>query len=205
MSHNPYQQYPGYPGTPPQGQGDYPASYPAPAPGYPQQQQGYYAGQQAPGYGAHPGQYQQHPGYEGINAPGYDYNYYDLYDNYGAYPGQDTAPNAVLAITSLIVGLLSLFLGIFYYVGIPLGIFAIVVGIVALNKIGKKTATGKGFAIGGMVTGGLALLVAAVTITITVFLHIQLENDCREAGTPDGNGHVTCELDDGSSMTVPAK
>ena len=57
--------------------------------------------------------------------------------------------------------------------GIPLGIFAIVVGIVALNKIGKKTATGKGFAIGGMVTGGLALLVAAVTITITVFLHIQ--------------------------------
>ena len=92
MSHNPYQQYPGYPGTPPQGQGDYPASYPAPAPGYPQQQQGYYAGQQAPGYGAHPGQYQQHPGYEGINAPGYDYDYYDLYDNYGAYPGQDTAP-----------------------------------------------------------------------------------------------------------------
>ena len=180
MSHNPYQQYPGYPGTPPQGQGDYPASYPAPAPGYPQQQQGYYAGQQAPGYGAHPGQYQQHPGYEGINAPGYDYDYYDLYDNYGAYPGQDTAPNAVLAIT-------------------------IVVGIVALNKIGKKTATGKGFAIGGMVTGGLALLVAAVTITITVFLHIQLENDCREAGTPDGNGHITCELDDGSSMTVPAK
>ena len=47
MSHNPYQQYPGYPGTPPQGQGDYPASYPAPAPGYPQQQ-GYYAGQRHP-------------------------------------------------------------------------------------------------------------------------------------------------------------
>lgn len=68
-------------------------------------------------------------------------------------------PSQGLAVASMVVGILSIFLGILCF-GPVMGIVAVVLGIIALSQH-KKTphlVGGKPFAIVGMVTGGLALL-----------------------------------------------
>lgn len=65
-----------------------------------------------------------------------------------------------LSLASMIVGLLSLVLGVLCF-GPVMGILAIALGIVALIQINKmpQHVGGKPFAIVGVVTGGLSLLI----------------------------------------------
>ena len=71
-----------------------------------------------------------------------------------SYPAQ---PQQTLAVTSLVLGIASVTLGLCCYFGILTAPIALVLGIVALVQI-KNDPTkfgGKGFAIGGIVTSGL--------------------------------------------------
>lgn len=71
-----------------------------------------------------------------------------------------------LAVTSLILGISSITLGLCCYFGILTGPIAVILGIVALVQIKNDPAkyAGKGMAIGGIVTGGLYFVVLALII-----------------------------------------
>lgn len=71
-----------------------------------------------------------------------------------------------LAITSLVLGILSVTVGLCCYFGILTGPAALVLGIISLVQIKNDPAKygGKGFAIGGIVTGGLYFALLALII-----------------------------------------
>jgi len=71
-----------------------------------------------------------------------------------------------MAVASLVLGIIGL-LTAFFLLGGLLGLVAMILGIIALGKIKRGEADGKGLAIGGIVTGVLAML-GALLIVITV-------------------------------------
>lgn len=161
----------GYP--PPPSYGSQPPSY-TPPPSYGSQQPSYPPppsafGAQQPAYPPPPGQ----PGFPPPGQPGFP-----------PPPGQQGGKQNPLAIASLvcgIVGLLSfLCCGFLFFIGAFIGVLpaiaGIILGVMAQKQI-KESALqglpqqGKGFAIGGIATGGAALalcLVYIVLITIGV-------------------------------------
>ena len=64
------------------------------------------------------------------------------------------------AIASLILGILSLFIGWIPLLGWLIVILSITFGIIALRKIDNKELTGRGLAIAGIVMGLLGLISA---------------------------------------------
>ncbi|HLN99267.1 MAG TPA: DUF4190 domain-containing protein [Pyrinomonadaceae bacterium] len=82
-----------------------------------------------------------------------------------AYPGN---PNQSLAIASLILGIMSITVGWCCSFGILTGPVALVLGIVALVQIKNdpRKFGGKGFAIGGIVTGALYFVILALVILL---------------------------------------
>lgn len=81
-------------------------------------------------------------------------------------PAMAAEENAALGIGSMVVGILSLVSGVFFYVSIPLGIAAIVTGIFAINK-----RRGKVFGIVGIVTGGIGLAIGALLLLMVLYLY----------------------------------
>jgi hypothetical protein len=81
-------------------------------------------------------------------------------------PAYPIRPNQSLAIASLILGILSTTLGLCCYFGILTGPISLVLGIIALVQIKNDPAKygGKGFAIGGIVAGGLYFAILALII-----------------------------------------
>ena len=75
-------------------------------------------------------------------------------------PAYVKAPSQALGLASMIVGLLGLVFGVLCF-GPVIGIVALVLGIIALtqNKKTPQYVGGRGFAIVGIVTGGLSLLI----------------------------------------------
>lgn len=71
-----------------------------------------------------------------------------------------------LAVASLVLGILGI-LTAFFLLGGLLGLVAVILGFVALGKIKKGEADGKGLAIGGIVTGAVALLLT-ILLLVTV-------------------------------------
>ena len=82
------------------------------------------------------------------------------------YPGAE--PPKGLPIAAMVVGILALVLSIcvffFPFLGLVLGLVALVLGIVARSKVRKGQAGGRGLAITGLITGGLAVLIALAVI-----------------------------------------
>ena len=66
-------------------------------------------------------------------------------------------------------------------------------GIVALVKVKNGTASGKGLAIGGIVTGVLSFVVAAVTISVLV-LNAMMGQECINNGHETADGGYVCTL-----------
>lgn len=85
----------------------------------------------------------------------------------GATPAR---PSRTMAVLALIVGLAALstaWMPFFVVVGIVGGVTAIVVGIIAVRRVGRGTADGRGLAVAGIVLGGLALAVCPLGIVLT--------------------------------------
>lgn len=75
--------------------------------------------------------------------------------------------NHGLAIASMVTGILSLFPGCCCgFIGIPLAIVALVMGIISINQINASGGQlgGKGMAIAGTITGGVAVAVDILAI-----------------------------------------
>ncbi|WP_182112661.1 DUF4190 domain-containing protein [Actinotalea sp. JY-7876] len=122
-----------------------------------------------------------------------------------APPPQTKAPG--IAIGALVVGIAALVLCWIPFLGVALGIAGVVVGILAMRKPG-----GKGFGLGGLITGALALLIALVVTSFTLFAINQVntaveefetvgEEAERESGTSDGSGTE----DEGGTAAEPTE
>lgn len=87
-------------------------------------------------------------------------------------PGVGRRPAGTRAILSLIFGLLSTFGSPCFFLGIPLGIAAVVLGWMELSAIQKEKAApaGRGFAIAGIVFGAVGILASLASIVFCVFL-----------------------------------
>ena len=68
-----------------------------------------------------------------------------------------------LAVASLVLGIVGIFTA-FILLGGLLGLVAVILGFVALGKVKKVEADGKGLAIGGIVTGAVALLLTVLIV-----------------------------------------
>ncbi|WP_294640948.1 DUF4190 domain-containing protein [Rothia mucilaginosa] len=139
--------------------------------------------------------YQQNPG-EFIPAP----QQAPAYNMQGGYPGYQPKPGSGLAIASLICGILGVLTGIFIFSGLSLGLAGIVLGIVALVKVKNGTASGKGMAIGGIVTGALGMIVAVVVLILGM-IGIGMLSECAEHAVQDSNGNYVCTVN-GHTQTL---
>ena len=142
--------------------------------------------------------YQQNPG-EFIPAP----QQAPAYNMQGGYPGYQPKPGSGLAIASLVCGILGVLTGIFIFSGLSLGLAGIVLGIVALVKVKNGTASGKGMAIGGIVTGALGMIVA-VGVLILGLVGSGMLSDCAENAVQDSSGNYVCTVH-GETMTMSPK
>ncbi len=133
-----------------------------------QQQQAQWASQQWQGQ---VGSGQQTPYYQGAHQPGTQQpgaqqhspyaqqSPYAQPSPYASYQAPQRGVTPPIAITSMVLGIISIIL--FQ----PLGIVAIILGIVGLRAIKRDNTKGRGFAVTGIITGsvGTALLAAIIT------------------------------------------
>ncbi len=106
---------------------------------------------------------------------------------YGTNVPERTLPKG-MAVASLVLGILGV-LTAFFLLGGLLGLVAVILGFVALGKIKKGEADGRGLAIGGIVTGAIALVLTLILVaTVGAFFasnsdNISTLNDCvQDAG-----------------------
>ncbi len=89
-------------------------------------------------------------------------------------------PSNGLAIGALVVGILAIPGACCCYSSIPLGIAAIIMGVIAMNKakVSPETHGGRGMAIGGLVCGivGLGFTILAIILGMGMSVMEQLQN-----------------------------
>ena len=166
---------------------------------YGQQQYGY--GQDA-SYQAQPADYnyqqnsyQQQPQQDayGYGQPaGYPY----------AAPVTKKAPG--MALAAMILGIAAVLTGFFVF-GALLGIAAIILGALSLKKT-KEVGAGKAFALTGIITGAVSVLISICMLFVFISFY-QTTEKCLEVGTEDGHGNVVCQIGDNPNnrMTVSAR
>jgi len=113
-----------------------------------------------------------------------------------------TPVKSMLALWSMILGIVSIVLALVFFISIPAAIVAIILGIVALSK----HRPGKGKSLTGIITGGVALF---VVIPISFVIAISAINSLQEAGaklraTPiAASSTANSVLTDCYSYTIP--
>ncbi|NGN64614.1 DUF4190 domain-containing protein [Streptomyces sp. A7024] len=73
-----------------------------------------------------------------------------------------------LAVAALVTGILSVLLLWLWFVGLPLAIAAIVLGVMAIRRTRQRGVRGRAMAIVGVVLGGAAVLLAAILLIVGV-------------------------------------
>jgi hypothetical protein len=88
-------------------------------------------------------------------------------------PAYPKSASPAIGVASMIVGILSMVFGILCF-GPVIGVVAVALGIVALtqNRNTPQHVGGKGFAIAGIVTGGLSLLIYGGIILFAILVNL---------------------------------
>ena len=74
----------------------------------------------------------------------------------------DKKPDQTLSIVSLVLGILSATIGCCCWLHIPLGIAAIVTGVMGMQKAKAGTGGGHGLALAGAIIGGVVLVLYTI-------------------------------------------
>ena len=108
-----------------------------------------------------------------------------------------------MALAAMILGIAAVVTG-FVVFGALLGIAAIILGALSLKKV-KEVGVGKAFALTGIITGAVSVLIS-ICMLFVIISFAQTTEKCLEVGTDDGHGNVVCQVGDNpnSRMTVPA-
>ena len=146
-----------------------------------------------------------------------DYNYQQ--NSYQQQPQQDaygygqpagypyaapvTKKAPCMALAAMILGIAAVLTG-FLVFGALLGIAAIILGVLSLKKT-KEVGAGKAFALTGIITGAVSVLISICMLFVAISL-VQATQKCLEVGTEDGHGNVVCQIGDNPNnrMTVSA-
>lgn len=174
-------------GTPPSGPPSGPGAPPPPGQGGPPPPPGAGTPLPPPGGPAFPG---STPGGPAIpSAPGYG----------GAQFGQPAQPAAWqygapqqkttngLAVASLVCGIAGLVLFWACFVGLILGIAAVVLGFIGRNKAKQLPGeAGSGMALGGIITGGIAAVLTAVILVVAVVVGDSIDDLDVNSDPSDG-------------------
>jgi hypothetical protein len=115
------------------------------------------------GYGGPPPPYAGPSGYGGSGYGGPPPMYPGSYDPYQGYPSQQTNGLAVASLAASIAGIPLSFL---CYLGLPLAIVGIVLGIVALGQVNRSHQQGRGLAIAGVAIGSVNLTLLLISIAV---------------------------------------
>jgi len=108
------------------------------------------------GYGGYPGP-PVHPGYSG-------------YPPFGGWP-YAAAPRNGFGVTALVLGLVGAVLALTClgaFLGLPVGIAALVFGIIGLRTVKRGEATNRSHAMAGVILGGVAVVVSGALIVLIV-------------------------------------
>ena len=81
-----------------------------------------------------------------------------------------------MAVAALVLGIISLVLCWIWFIGIPIGILAIVFGVLS-----KKQPANKGMAMAGLVTGIIGVVLAIVIVVIALTTVNKAANDLEDA------------------------
>ena len=166
---------------------------------YGQQQYGY--GQDA-SYQAQPADYnyQQNSSQQQPQQDAYGYGQPAGYPY--AAPVTKKAPG--MALAAMILGIAAVLTGFFVF-GALLGIAAIILGALSLKKT-KEVGAGKAFALTGIITGAVSVLISICMLFVFISFY-QTTEKCLEVGTEDGHGNVVCQIGDNPNnrMTVSAR
>jgi hypothetical protein len=154
----PWEQYP-HPPVDPQA----PVNYPEFAPPYPPQPP-YPAQPPGPPYGYPPPPPGGPIGYGG--PPPYP----GSYDPYQVYQAGSYHTNG-LAIASLITSIVGIPLSFLCYLGLPLAIAGIVLGVVSLSQLNRSPQQGRGLAIAGITIGSVTLTLLLASIAFLAVHH----------------------------------
>ncbi len=111
-------------------------------------------------------QYQQQPQYQQPQYP-----QQPMYQQYGQqFVQQAQNPNNIMSICALVCGVLGLILvWVVTWLGLILAILGIVFGGIGMSKA-KKTNTGKGLAVAGLVCGIISLAVCIIAVIVVACL-----------------------------------
>jgi hypothetical protein len=107
---------------------------------------------------------------------------------------QAAPPSNGLAIGALVLGIGSLLFAFIPFVGfasVPFAIGAVVLGVIGLGK-SRENGQGKGLAIGGLVTGAVALAVSVLYVLLFIVIADDVEDD-GGINTDPSNG--VCDSD----------
>ena len=118
-----------------------------------------------------------------------------------AAPVTKKAPG--MALAAMILGIAAVLTG-FLVFGALLGIAAIILGVLSLKKT-KEVGAGKAFALTGIITGAVSVLISICMLFVYISF-FQTAEKCLEVGTEDGHGNVVCQIGDNPNnrMTVSA-
>lgn len=122
-------------------------------------------GSQPPAQYQAPQQYPQAPQGQYAPAPGYGQ------PQYGAPPSKSNG----MAITALVLGVVALITVWLPPLAIVLALVAIVVGFLGMKK--SAESGGRGLALGGIITGGLALVVSIILLVLTALVFNAAEDE----------------------------
>jgi len=111
---------------------------------------------------------------------------------------------AGMALAAMILGIAAVLTG-FLVFGALLGIAAIILGALSLKKT-KEVGAGKAFALTGIITGAVSVLISICMLFVYISF-FQTAEKCLEVGTEDGHGNVVCQIGDNPNnrMTVSAR
>ncbi len=102
-----------------------------------------------------------------------------------------------LAVASLILGIVGIFTS-FLLFGALLGLVALILGFVALGKVKRGEADGRGLAIGGIITGVLAMLLTLLLVatvgSVLISKKDEISNyaDCLKNANNDKQAQQAC-------------
>jgi hypothetical protein len=113
------------------------------------------------------------------------------------WPAGPSGPRNGLGTAALVCGIVGFLLAIVVLGGI-LGIVAVVLGIVALGRVRRGEANNRGVAIGGIVTGALAIVLAGIIVAAGAAFWAENEDeindfrDCIEDAQGDERAEQEC-------------
>jgi len=106
--------------------------------------------------------------------------------------GYQPKPSSALAITALVLTILGLLTAIFMVGGL-LGMVGLIPAIVALAKIKKGNASGKGMAITSTILGTLSIILAVGVLIFNIMVFVQMQ-ECAKKAQHNSNCEYTCEV-----------